>query len=311
MASRRPHPTGRAQRPRRTRRDSVGNRYRSGRPVPAVNPGVNGGPQVRGDRRVGVLDLVEGAPDSLAHGDAGALRVVGEGAAVAFRAGRGRQFPQYPVEFGTGLRGAVGVARGFQVLNLPTKLRQPAPVPLDGGPVGERLGGARRGRGRPGTRVARSRRGGASRGCQPPPPPPTPPGSVPSPPASTRAAASLPSGAETALGRRWNGTDVPTPRRVRWRTVPLPAAGTVTAMRVRLLGSVDVVLAGTPTPVAGLRRKAVLAAPGLAAGPPGRTPRVVGIGWGGAPPAPPPDTLPSHHPPPPRPPRGPHALLAP
>ena len=50
-------------------------------------------------------------------------------------------------------------------------------------------------------------------------------------------------------------------------------------MQVRLLGSVDVTVGGVPRPVAGLRRKAVLAVLGLAAGEIVSTDRLIDVVW--------------------------------
>jgi DNA-binding SARP family transcriptional activator/Flp pilus assembly protein TadD len=65
-------------------------------------------------------------------------------------------------------------------------------------------------------------------------------------------------------------------------------------MQVRLLGPVDVVVDGVPRPVAGLRRKAVLAALALQPGEVMSTDRLIHIVWGDAPPATAGNTLQSH-----------------
>jgi DNA-binding SARP family transcriptional activator/tetratricopeptide (TPR) repeat protein len=55
-------------------------------------------------------------------------------------------------------------------------------------------------------------------------------------------------------------------------------------VRVRLLGPVDVVESGVPRPIAGLRRKAVLAVLGLSAGEVVSTERLIDVVWDGRPP---------------------------
>jgi DNA-binding SARP family transcriptional activator/tetratricopeptide (TPR) repeat protein len=65
-------------------------------------------------------------------------------------------------------------------------------------------------------------------------------------------------------------------------------------MQVRLLGSVDVVLAGKPRLVSGVRRKAVLAALALEPGEVVSTDRLIHIVWGDTPPATAGNTLQSH-----------------
>ncbi|BCB74797.1 hypothetical protein Pflav_012070 [Phytohabitans flavus] len=65
-------------------------------------------------------------------------------------------------------------------------------------------------------------------------------------------------------------------------------------MRVRLLGSIDVVLDGVPRPVSGLRRKAVLAALALQPGEIVSTDRLIDVVWEDAPPRAAAVTLQSH-----------------
>src|SRR5690242_13857227 len=65
----------------------------------------------------------------------------------------------------------------------------------------------------------------------------------------------------------------------------LSRLGTVAFMQVRLLGPVDVIHEGMPRPIAGLRRKAVLAVLGLAAGKVVSTDRLIDLVWDGRPPA--------------------------
>lgn len=65
-------------------------------------------------------------------------------------------------------------------------------------------------------------------------------------------------------------------------------------MRVRLLGPIDVEIDGSSRPVAGLRRKAVLAALALEPGRIVSTDRLVDIVWRGAAPATATNTLQSH-----------------
>src|SRR5438874_4169187 len=65
-------------------------------------------------------------------------------------------------------------------------------------------------------------------------------------------------------------------------------------MQVRLLGPVDVMVGGTPRPVPGLRRKAVLTALALQPGEVISTDRLIHIVWGDAPPATVGNTLQSH-----------------
>jgi len=65
-------------------------------------------------------------------------------------------------------------------------------------------------------------------------------------------------------------------------------------VQVRLLGSVDVMVDGVARPVAGLRRKAVLAVLGLTAGEIVSTDRLIDIVWGGEEPTTAANTLQSH-----------------
>ncbi|MFJ8580078.1 BTAD domain-containing putative transcriptional regulator [Micromonospora sp. NPDC093277] len=71
-----------------------------------------------------------------------------------------------------------------------------------------------------------------------------------------------------------------------------PAAGG--AVQVRLLGPVDITVAGTPRPVPGLRRKAVLAALALQPGQPVSVVRIIQVTWDGRAPATAVNTLQSH-----------------
>src|SRR5262245_49951481 len=71
-------------------------------------------------------------------------------------------------------------------------------------------------------------------------------------------------------------------------------AGSVLGVRVRLLGSVDVITGGVPQPVSGLRRRALLAVLGLSAGEVVSTDRLIDTVWAGAPPATAVNTLQSH-----------------
>ena len=59
----------------------------------------------------------------------------------------------------------------------------------------------------------------------------------------------------------------------------------VTLMQVRLLGPLDVLVSGVARPVSGLRRRAVLAVLGLAAGEVVSTDRLIDVVWDGKPPA--------------------------
>ena len=65
-------------------------------------------------------------------------------------------------------------------------------------------------------------------------------------------------------------------------------------MRVRLLGSVDVIVGGVPRPVSGLRRRALLAVLALVAGDVVSTDRLIDAVWNGRPPATALNTLQSH-----------------
>jgi DNA-binding SARP family transcriptional activator/tetratricopeptide (TPR) repeat protein len=65
-------------------------------------------------------------------------------------------------------------------------------------------------------------------------------------------------------------------------------------MRVRLLGSVDVITGGVPQPVSGLRRRALLAVLALSAGEVVSTDRLIDTVWNGSPPATALNTLQSH-----------------
>ncbi len=65
-------------------------------------------------------------------------------------------------------------------------------------------------------------------------------------------------------------------------------------MQVRLLGPVDVTVDGTPQPVSGLRRKAVLAVLALHPGQPVSTAHLIHTTWDGAAPTTALNTLQSH-----------------
>src|SRR5690348_10452556 len=70
--------------------------------------------------------------------------------------------------------------------------------------------------------------------------------------------------------------------------------GSVAAVRVRLLGPVDVITGGVPRPVPGLRRRALLAVLALAAGEAISIDRLTDAVWNGRPPATALNTLQSH-----------------